>query len=575
MTDRRGESGFSVAPRPLGGGPGDRGPRRARRIGVAIVVVAAAAIVAIAGLGPRLTDRPAFDLSFFATPRPVATPSPSDTPEPTIAGPLRPTTLPEITLTDGATPSGQVAMVFDGMRVLDLATGHVQDAIGSTYGRDAIVRAPGGDGWICICFIDDLDGAPVEVVRRIDIDPSGLETAETDIATVPGGAPNEFGVADPTYDVDLADDGRSGLLASAKRDGDAWRFSVAEVDLAGSRLGPAVELGTEDVPAGTLPPSPSTQPSGEPPPPIRHPLEAFVDGPHVRIAPGGRVAFVWGVLQRSFDDGSVLSKSRGWRVALAADGSIGEVGTAPAFVDLPIGCSFVSFAAADRLAWLCPRFDIDPSITPTAWTVGTVDLAGLAAGSVEIPLDPDVYLGEPLFDRANGQIYAWEATKLTLIRIDAHSLDVATMTYDPAATAGPGTIASDGAAPPDWRDAESAVQQFPFSQIAGSADGTRLFAVGIDRAAAPDATFPASLGILVLDRSTLALLGRWAPAANYLSVAVDPHGQVLASGFPGVDAKGVEAPWQASLTVHDPADGRILVRYGRLGVNTAPVIIVR
>ncbi|MEO5940471.1 MAG: hypothetical protein ABIZ72_05880, partial [Candidatus Limnocylindrales bacterium] len=68
---------------------------------------------------------------------------------------------------------------------------------------------------------------------------------------------------------------------------------------------------------------------------------------------------------------------------------------------------------------------------------------------------------------------------------------------------------------------------------------------------------------------------RWAPAAAYLAISVDRDGQVLATGQPGVDAAGRPAPWQGSLTIHAPADGRILVRYGRLGQDQPPLVFDR
>ena len=149
------------------------------------------------------------------------------------------------------------------------------------------------------------------------------------------------------------------------------------------------------------------------------------------------------------------------------------------------------------------------------------------------------------------------------------------VTFDPATTAAPGGSPGGGTSAPDWRDADSAVQQYFFSQMSASPDGSSIYLVGY-KPVSPEMEFgPASLGILVVDRSTLALDARWAPAAAYVSVAVTPDGLVLASGAAGVDTDGREAQWQGSLTVHDPADGRILVRYGRLGQDAPPLVFER
>lgn len=134
MTERRGDPGFTVAPRRLGDGPPGRGPRRARRLGVAIIAIAALAIVTIAFLGPRLSGKPNLDLSFFATPTPRATPTPAPSVE---AGPTdKPdiTPLPEITRPEGATASGRVAIGADGIRILDLADGTMEKGADLTPG---------------------------------------------------------------------------------------------------------------------------------------------------------------------------------------------------------------------------------------------------------------------------------------------------------------------------------------------------------------------------------------------------------------------------------------------------------
>jgi hypothetical protein len=244
---------------------------------------------------------------------------------------------------------------------------------------------------------------------------------------------------------------------------------------------------------------------------------------------------------------------------------------------LPGFCNAVGFAASDRLAWLCPKFTTSepPAGEPRPWVLGTVHLDGTPAGSVEIPIDEQGYFGEPLFDRANAQVYAWDPNGLTIVRIDIRTLATATVTIDPAAEAAPGVAPGGGTAPPEWRDADSAVQQFGFSQLAGGPDASRLYALGFDQSAAYDANAQASRGVFVLDRATLALVDRWAPAADYLGISALPSGLIAATGLPGVDAQGREAPWQGSLTIHDPADGRILVRFGHLGQDMPPLFVDR
>jgi hypothetical protein len=191
---------------------------------------------------------------------------------------------------------------------------------------------------------------------------------------------------------------------------------------------------------------------------------------------------------------------------------------------------------------------------------------------IEVPSTDQSYFTEPLFDRANGQIYAWDPLRLTMRRVDAHTLASSSVTFDAAAGAAPGVSSGGGIARPDWRDADSVVQMLPFSHIAAAPDGSRIYALGFAPQTSTESYDQKSLGIFVVDRSTLALVDRWAPAAGYVGISVGPDGQVLAAGLPGIDEQGREAPWQGSLTVHDPTDGRILVRFGRLGQDGPPLV---
>ncbi len=572
MDERRADPGFTVAPRRLGDDPHGQGPRRGRRLGVALVTAAAAAIIAIAFLGPRLSGRPNLDVAFFATPTPAATPTPSPTLAPTPTPDLRATPLPVVTPEDGGTASGRVAFGADGMRVIDLADGTIEKAADAYAGRDAVVRHPDGLGWMCVCMVEEVvDDKPIRIVRLIDIDSIGQQTGATDLATLPATYP-ESGPSEPLTDVDLAADGRTGLLAVGHKVGPAWTIAIASLDVDGRRLGPMTELGAIPFPTDPPVPEPSGSAGAPPAPPAPSPPpEIYVDGPHVRIAPGRRVAFVWAVLAEA-TPGIPPSTIRAWRVELGTDGAVGEVRDVAGFDDLPFFCPYVGFAASDRLAWLCPRVSENSILD---WQVGAIDLDGRTTGIVDLPVPAETYLSEPMFDRANGVVYVWEGSHLVLTRVDAHTLDVESVTFDPATTAAPGRSPGGGTNAPDWHDSDSAVQQYFFSQMSASPDGSSIYLVGY-KPASPEMEFgPASLGILVVDRSTLALEARWAPAAAYVSVAVTPDGLVLASGAAGVDTDGREAQWQGSLTVHDPADGRILVRYGRLSQDSPPIVFDR
>ena len=581
MTERRGDHGFAVTPQRIGGDPGGGGRRRTRRLGIAAVIVAAVGIVGVAAIGPRLSGRPSLEISFFATPTPAATATPTPSPSVRRSGPPVRTPLPEVTRPGGVAVTGRIAYATDAFRVLDLATGATVTGPGTAFGRDAIFESPATGGWTCVCFADSTTagGQPTRIVRIVGIDPSGRQSDSTDIASFDAVSP-DVGLPEPLTDVDVDDAGRRGLLASAVRFGEGWRFSVAPIDVAGRRLGATTELGVSFLPEAAAseepsPGAPTAEPSGAPPTPeIR--TELYLDGPHLRLAPEGRVAFAWGTIQRLRADTVTASQLVAWRIGLDESGAITAVESIDGLGELPPYCNAVGFAAPDRLAWLCPAGLYGP--TPEGgvrWRIGTVDLAGRAVQAITIPADEQGFFSQPIFDRANGFAYAWDPLGLRITRIDAHTLASDTLTFDPAAARSPGVTPGGGTTQPDWRDADSAIRQLAFGQLAGSPDGSRLYAVGFDREPALDAVSQASLGVFVLDRATLALVDRWAPAADYLSISTMADGKVAAAGLPGVDEKGREAPWQASLTVHDPADGRILVRFGALGEGMPPLVVDR
>ena len=263
---------------------------------------------------------------------------------------------------------------------------------------------------------------------------------------------------------------------------------------------------------------------------------------------------------------------RAWRVSLEADGSIGDVTDAAGLAGIPAFCGALGFAAADRAAFVCPNFLSNRADGGPGWTFGTVGPGAEDTGSVTLNPAENGFYTEPLYDRANGLVYLWDAMNLEMTRVDVHTLEVETTTIDQGARTTPG-IAARGDKRPAWGDADSAIAQFGFGQITGAPDGSRIYALAYAPQISFDGGNPASRGVFAFDRSTLALTGRWAPAANYFSVAATADGHVVAGGVPGFDESGREAPWEASLTIYNASDGRLLARFGRLGEDGTPFII--
>ena len=566
MTDRRGNHGFSVAPRSVGG-DGPAGRRRMGRLGVAFVLLAAVVVIGVAWLGPRLASRPNFDTSFFATPTPSTGPSSSAGFSPRPGQMPEVTPLPAITLPDGVPPEGRVALLGDALRVLDLRTGDATVVRPMALGRDGVFADPAGDGWACIC-LEEASGVsvPTQVIRLDRFGADGRSRGSADLATITAPGSADFGQSNVTMDLDLVSGRSKALLATASRTGRSWEIAVRATDLVQGTSGPPVVIGTIELPTPTAMPTPPPDDPGMPTD------ESTFDGPHLRIAPDGRSAFVWGVAQHFAVDRVDATVAAGWRVELTADGSAGAATSAAGFAQMPLYCGVAAWASTDRFAWVCPVDDgQDGSYHFRLQTIGP---DGRAMGGVSLTPKPDGYFAEALFDRANGRIYVWDPMALTIHRMDVHGLGVDVATFDPAETEAPGGPDHGGSLSADWHDGDSAVQ-LPLGQLAGSADGSRLYAVAIRPVQSLGEYAQGSNGVFVIDRASLALVDHWAPVAADISVVTLPDGRVATSAVPGFNADGRAVPWSGSLTLRDPTDGRVLARYGQLSRDNPPIIVGR
>jgi hypothetical protein len=572
MTERRGDQGFSVAPSRVDGtGSGWRGRRR--RLTTWLVLAAAAAVVVIAVLGPRLQQRPSLDLSFLSTPTPTNRPSPTPTVRPGVTPAATP--LPELTRGDGPVPPGTIAVLTEQVRILDPAAGTVTTGLSVNFGQSAIIRAIEGTGWTCVCLTYDvIDMSSSIALRILDLDANGEETGSTD-PVVLGPADTSEGLPSIATGMDVdTDTARAIVVLAMRQTDDDFLFSAAGVSLAERRPPSFREIAGESGPPASPQPGPSAGPSPEPGGPGLAPSQVYVDGPYVRIAPDGRVAFAWARLRRPAEEGPEPTTTVAWRLDLGPDASVTGAVEAPELAAMAPECDYAGFVTADRFGWLCPIPEATGSWN--AWALQLFDLDGGDAGRIAVPEAGSGYLGEPLLDRANGAMYAWDPARLVLLRFDVTRMSVEQMTFDPAAEVSTGVAPGGGTNRPDWHDAGSVNYPFGYGEIAAAADGSRMYLVGFREDMVPDAQAQASLGIFVVDRATLALVDRWAPTANYqmLSMVLDDRA-VAASAFAGAGPDGRSVPWESSLTLHDPADGRVVVQFGRLGFNVPPIVIER
>lgn len=564
MTDRRGDQGFAVATQSIGRGSG-RGSKGPRRIGVAVVLIASVALVVVGFVGPRIASPPNLDLGYFATPTPRDTPSP--TPRPTLANatPLV-TPLPTLTRPDGAPRlDGQLILTGSAIQRLDLATGQTKDLVPMTQWQDGVVRLA-DDRVACLCIVTGFDDrAATRSVRLVVLDTSTGASVSSDLATYETSPEALADQPDPLFDVAIDGGAVHGLLAMATRTRDDWRLSIRGFDPRTGSTGPDVPIG-----AIALPPFPSPAPTPAPSdaPPSS---QLYLDGPHLRISPDGRTAFVFGVAQRYADYTDPTFTRGAWRIRLAADGSIDEVGPFVDFGPLPPYCVGTGFVGSDSLITVCG--DQDGATNVTAWTVRVFDRDGRLARTIGIPATKEYGYGEPLIDDASGRIYLWDQFGLRIVRIDLASGSVTSAEFDAAASGSGGAAPSGGSRRASWHDTESALQQSPFDNVAGSRDGTRLYATGFQTRETVDFYGQRSVGVFVIDAESLALLDHWAPVASDASITVLADDRVAISAQPGMNAAGDQVPWDGSLTIREPADGTVLARYGRISTDAPPIVL--
>ncbi len=561
MTDRRDDQSYSVAPVRLGGSS-SQGAGRSRRLSAILVLCACVGIALVAVVGPRLAERPNFDVAFFATPTPAPTPSPSATPF-QIFGP---TPLPAITRTGSTTLTGRVGVWTDMFRVLDLDSGLSTTGTSANLGSDAVVSSYDGVGWTCVCMVDIQSGTGIQTARTVvlvRIGPDGQDQGRTTLATYRGDVDENSGSGVQT-DVVFADDHRSALLVTATRKARIWSFSAARIDIVNGSIGPAMPIDQKRMP--DPPPTPSVGPGQTP-----NPVQTDVSGPMVRRSPDGRTAFVWATIQQYNQDVQLSVETFGWRLELAGDGSPSSVGPLPGITSIAPWCSASGFLRNDQFVSVCAFYPTDPNASdPPIWRWVELGRDGNVTSREVLPPTTQYY-SDPLFDPANGAIWLWDPMGLSLVRASDHGRSVQTQHFDPlvAEAAGVGPIPG---VTPTWTRAWSAVNSWVQTEITGAPDGSRLYLLGY---AEQDGSRngPPSLGVFVVDPTTLALVGRWAPDAAYISLQPLLGGSVIAAaGAPGSDADGNSAPWQASLTLHDATDGRILMRFGQLGDGWYPMI---
>jgi hypothetical protein len=564
MTGLGGDGGFSVATRSVGGGP--RHGRGPQRLGIVVVLVGAAAIVGISVVGPRLSGPPNLDLSYFATPTPPAS-SASASPSASFRTPdigfVGGTPLPTLTVPGGDTPSGQIALFGDDLQVLDLASGKSVHVAGQWNGSAVVLPDPATTGWLCLCLHQPGDGT-TQAVSLLTFSVADGTRFERDVVAWDEPLNRPDGQQALGVDLDLRVDRRGGLIVDAIRRGDRWRFSARSVSLPDGATGAATTIGELAVPTRFEPsPAPTDENGGTTD-------YSYFDGPRVRLAPDGAAAIVTGTIHHQTADGTEEAVGAAWWVDLDPNGAVAGSRPIDAVAELSSNCFVSGFGRADRIVDLC--IDFDPSGDGLTIRVLALRPDGTTVGELPVRFPGPAYFAEPIVDTANGRLYLWDPTSTTMHRIDLETVTAEQIAFDPAAAAAPGIAPAEGR-PPRWGRLSSSLSSTFATALAVSPDGSRLYAVGVAPPKGAAVEGFASLGVFVLETRTLALLDRWAPVGNDAAVGALGDGRVVVAAQPHLDADGHNVPWDGSLTLRDPGDGRVIARYGRVSVDSTPSLL--
>ena len=198
--------------------------------------------------------------------------------------------------------------------------------------------------------------------------------------------------------------------------------------------------------------------------------------------------------------------------------------------------------------------------------VKRIDADGRLVDATDVPGPADGFDGGAVVGRHGDSIFIWSPFRGVLTRFD---LRTATVANSPARTStapdGLGdALATVGRRLGQWIAPSAVAKVLLEPGLVVSPDGTRVYALGVG--ASPDDVTGGSSGVFAFDAATLEPLGKWPALADLSSIAISADGRfVYAGAMAGVDASGRAAPFGASITVYDTADGSVRLVAGQLG----------
>jgi hypothetical protein len=485
----RPEDGYRVRVRLESGG--------GRRSGGPALAVVALVVVGLVVFGSRLADLAAVDSSPLLTASPGA-------PQPTFEAPP-PVETPLVEIGSGIPPRSPLPMRTGGLDWLDPATGVVSSAEDGTS-TDWLFELPGGG--VLSAYLEGGSSSPARSALHLRVYGAHGGTIRDIVVRT-----WEQAVNDVMLDIALDPDAGTVLVASATWTEAGW---ILQLERLGYEFGAVPfqrDLGIvthEELQAATLyPPRISMSPDGS------RVRVRITTQPHEEPRPGPALV------------------ERTWIVPLSEEdfGEPREVADAFPGPD-PAFCPAEGWATATDYVWLCQTPAIDESQLIEVFL--RVEHGNGSAEQVSLGQHPpDTGMGWQVDGRA-GIVYGWSSGDRHLYRYDVAHDSLTQRAIDsceaPIEQLSEASLPPRSAAPTLWSPITRASDIWQ-SPLAGSADGTQLFAMSIPSGfvgASPAAC--EQVGVWVFDAATLAIVGAWAPLGYVTQIALTPDGEMVVVG---------------------------------------------
>jgi hypothetical protein len=510
--------------------PPDTGYRARARLGqtgVRRVQFAIVAIVTVIGAGI------AFSIGGFGEAGPSASPGSAEgTTSPSASRPApTPTALPALAILGSPPPTRPVPLSAGagGLRWLDPVTGAlIGDARPGDRGPkltfvDSVGRA------VQVCTSATVDGSSLMTdVELCTFDERGTAVGRDRIVTLTSElfadvSLDYSGLEAVQLDATVSRDGRWLWLVSAVRGPatwavDLWRIDLRTRTLDGSREVRAIPIGTPGVDA----------PSAD---------GWLVDAttviwPVVRASPNGSQLSV-SLTAYSLGESETSSFQQ---ERLMLDSALGP--TSPITAAFPHGEARDLVLDPSRAAWATERHYLsisryhgdDDDFQPFVRIENPDDMTrDVAVGPVIRAEDGMIRDSSWLLDAGRGILYRWIPASRTLTRLDVATRAGTTVILDPEPGPGaadwPAKGADDGLMA--WSHLAPARDGGPGPQLAGSADGRVLYALGFLDWPQIEAGPPPRSMVWVLDAESLSVIEAWDPPGPVDEIALGPGGRPL------------------------------------------------